>query len=233
MRLDEPDNWRGQVSAVGHAIQLRGGLIDDEGTNGRLFVMAQSRIDEATRNYAFWSDDHGQTWQVGGVNPHPWLDEVMTVEREDGSIVTNSRNYDENRVRVGFRAVTHADFIEDGSIEFDEAYTDTNLQSPTVQASIHRYSWSDEAALGGQNRILFSIPDHARLRTNMTVRLSYDEGDTWTIVKTIDPGPAAYSDLVVDTEDNIGLIYERGNDGGIYFTSFSLDWLTDGTDSLP
>ena len=132
MRLDEPDNWRGQVSAVGHAIQLRGGLIDDEGTNGRLFVMAQSRIDEATRNYAFWSDDHGQTWQVGGVNPHPWLDEVMTVEREDGRIVTNSRNYDENRVCVDFRAVTQADVIEDGSIEFDGAYTDTNLQSPTV-----------------------------------------------------------------------------------------------------
>ena len=231
MRQGEPDNWREQVSAVGHAIQLRGGIEAAEVTNGRLFVMAQSHIDGATRNYAFWSDDHGQTWQIGGVNPHPWLDEVMAVERADGGIIVNSRNYDENRVRVGYRAVTHADFDADGNIYFDEAYTDTNLQSPTVQASIQRYSWPDEAALGGQNRILFSIPDHARLRTNMTVRLSYDEGDTWPIAKVIDPGPAAYSDLVVDEEGDIGLIYERGNAGGIYYTSFSLDWLTDGEDS--
>jgi hypothetical protein len=30
----------------------------------------------------------------------------------------------------------------------------------------------------------------------------------------------------------IGLLYEQGNQGGIAYTSFTLDWLTDGQDSL-
>lgn len=52
------------------------------------------------------------------------------------------------------------------------------------------------------------------------VRLSYDEGDTWPVAKVIDPGPSSYSDLVVDADDNIGLIYERGNDGGYLLCEF-------------
>ena len=224
MLAGEPDNWQHQVSAVGHAIQLRG-TAENQSTADRLFVPAQANIDGITHNYAFWSDDHGATWEVGGVNPQPWLNEVMAVEREDGGIITNSRNYDENQVRVGYRAVTHVDFDEQGQISFNEAYTDDNLQSPTVQASIQRYSWPDDAQLGSKNRILFSIPDHGRLRINMTVRLSYDEGESWPVAKVLDRGPSSYSDLVVDKEDMIGLLYERGNDGGIYYTSFSLDWL--------
>jgi hypothetical protein len=30
----------------------------------------------------------------------------------------------------------------------------------------------------------------------------------------------------------IGLLYEQGNQGGIAYTSFTLDWLSDGQDSL-
>jgi sialidase-1 len=104
--------------------------------------------------------------------------------------------------------------------------------SPAVQASIQRFTWPDESSTGGRNRILFSIPDHPRQRQNMTVRLSYDEGRWWPVAKTIDPGPSAYSDLVIQDDDHIGLLYERGNNGGIYDINFSLAWLTDGADTL-
>jgi hypothetical protein len=30
----------------------------------------------------------------------------------------------------------------------------------------------------------------------------------------------------------IGLLYERGNQGGIWYVSVSLDWLTDGQDAI-
>jgi hypothetical protein len=30
----------------------------------------------------------------------------------------------------------------------------------------------------------------------------------------------------------IGLLYEKGNQGGIPYASFTLEWLTDGQDSL-
>ena len=66
----------------------------------------------------------------------------------------------------------------------------------------------------------------------MTVRLSYNEGKTWPVSKIIDPGPSAYSDLVIQNDMKIGLIYERGNQGGISYVNFTLDWLTDGQDAL-
>ncbi|MCK4977896.1 MAG: exo-alpha-sialidase, partial [Anaerolineales bacterium] len=67
---------------------------------------------------------------------------------------------------------------------------------------------------------------------NLTVRLSYDEGKTWPVSKVIDPGPSAYSDLVIQDDMKVGVLYERGNQGGISYVNFPLEWLTDVNDKL-
>ncbi len=66
----------------------------------------------------------------------------------------------------------------------------------------------------------------------MTVRVSYDEGETWTKGKTIYPGGSAYSSLTVLETGDIGLIFEKDNYTENVFVSFSLPWLTDGEDKL-
>ena len=119
-----------------------------------------------------------------------------------------------------------------GRITFGPARHDSTLVEPAVQASLLRYSWPGHPGAGGRSRILFANPAHAFARTNMTVRLSYDEGATWPVAKVIDAGPSAYSDLVVQADGDIGLLYERGNAGGIFYAAFSLAWLTDGQDTL-
>jgi sialidase-1 len=217
-RYNSPEDWRQQVPAVGHAIQLR---------DGRLLYTASITVGKAnvfhSQNYLFWSHDRGRTWQIGGIHPAQGLNEAMAVELEDGRVMVNARAYLDNQP-VGLRSVTtytvSKDTAQTGPVTYDAA-----LVTPTVQASIHRYSFSSDAKSGGKSRILFSMPDHPRLRVNMTVRLSYDEGKIWAVKKTIDPGPSAYSDLAVQADGKIGLLYERGNDGGIFYTSFSLGWL--------
>lgn len=233
IRYNNPEDWRGQVSTVGHAIQLEGMGSQDSSdtTRGRLLHIGYANMGAGGgQNYAFWSDDHGATWEIGEVNLRVGLNEAMAVELEDGGIMVNSRNYDEDGVRVGYRAVTYAAFDDEGALSFDESYTDNNLTSPTIQASLERLSYRSDADSGAKNRVLFAIADHPRLRINMTVRVSYDEGETWAVQKVIDPGPSAYNDLVAQEDGHIGLLYERGNDGGIGFLSFSLDWLTGGQD---
>ena len=82
-------------------------------------------------------------------------------------VFTNSRNFDENGMRAGYRAVTHADFDEEGNLIFGKAYNDQNLGSPTVQVRIHRYSWPDDAGMGSENRSTqnpISIGSHPLLR---------------------------------------------------------------------
>lgn len=228
------EDWRQQVTATGHGIQLQGGPVP-----GRLFYTASITIGGKdvyhSQNYAFWSDDHGDSWHIGGVSPAEGLNEAMAVELEDGSVMVNARNYRRNGKAVGRRAVMVNRFDAQGNITFGEPYDDPNLIEPTIQASIERYSFARDVGRhpggrhpGGRSRILFSITDHPRKRQNMTVRLSYDEGRTWPIKKTVDPGPAGYSDLVLQQDEKIGLLYERGEQG-ICYVSFSLDWLTDET----
>lgn len=64
----------------------------------------------------------------------------------------------------------------------------------------------------------------------MTVRVSYDEGKTWTEGKTIYEGPSAYSDMTVLANGDIGLFFEQDEYTKNPFVSFSLEWLTDGQD---
>jgi Neuraminidase (sialidase) len=240
----QPENqaheWRIQVPTLGHAIQLRGG-VDSPSLRGRLLhVGSRTRGDAsvfAGENYLFWSDDLGDTWQIGPTitmrsdgSPAKGLNEATVVELSDGRIMVNSRNY-QNEQPVRQRAVTIGSFDDRGQCTFEAARHDRTLIEPAVQASLLRYSWDGEVGGDGRSRILFANPAHPTARVQMTVRLSYDDGETWPVAKMIDPGPGAYSDLVVQANGDIGLLYERGNAGGIVYTSLSLAWLTDGQDT--
>jgi len=65
------------------------------------------------------------------------------------------------------------------------------------------------------------------------VRLSYDEGQTWPIGRTIHAGVAAYSSLAVLPGGRIGLLADRDNYKTLTFASFTLAWLTEGQDQGP
>jgi sialidase-1 len=64
----------------------------------------------------------------------------------------------------------------------------------------------------------------------MTVRISYDEGQSWTEGKTIYGGSSAYSSLSVLADGDIGLLFEKDDYQENAFVRFSLEWLTDGKD---
>ena len=107
------------------------------------------------------------------------------------------------------------------------------------------------AASGGRNCLLFANPDNLsradgkeeagknRDRRNLTLKLSYDEGQTWPVRRVLEPGRAGYSDLAVGPDGTIFCLYESGTtDGDMYRTGYlrlarlNLEWLTDGKDSI-
>ena len=68
----------------------------------------------------------------------------------------------------------------------------------------------------------------------MTVRVSYDEGQTWAVSRVVHEGNAAYSTLVALPDGRIGLLYERGEKSAyerLTFATFPLDWLEAGRDT--
>ena len=63
--------------------------------------------------------------------------------------------------------------------------------------------------------------------------MSYDEGQTWPVKKSICPTGSAYSSLTILPDGTIGAYVEENYDTdnmSLYFNNFSLDWLTDGAD---
>ncbi len=168
--------------------------------------------------HLFGSDDDGKTWSLFDAPLKPG-DESKVVELADGAWMVNSRVK-----KVGMR-YTHT------SADRGKTWTtkpEPPLQDPACNASFIRYTATAEGC--DKNRLLFSNPKSAKERENMAVRVSYDEGATWTEGKTIYPGASAYSSMTVLKNGDIGLLFEKDDYTENVFVRFSLEWLTDGRD---
>lgn len=200
--------WSWYATGPVNGIQLR---------SGRLVIPCDHVVagDLAQRfSHVIYSDDGGKTWRVGG-SAGPDCNESTVVELSDGALMLNMRSYaGKNR-----RAVS---LSRDGGLTWSPPQLDETLIEPVCQASLIRFGKKRPAML------LFSNPASTR-RVNMTIRLSRDEGKSWTAAKTIHEGPSAYSNLVELKGNMIGLLYERGDKGPyerITFARLSLRWLT-------
>ncbi len=170
--------------------------------------------------HVFGSDDHGGTWFLIDTPIAP-ADESKIVELADGNWMVNARGNDKKGVRY-----IHTSPDEGRTWT---TKTEPRLTDPGCNASIIRYTAIKDGY--DKNRLLFANANSKKGRTNMTVRISYDEGKTWTEGKTIYEGPSAYSSLTILKNGDIGLFFEKDGYTENVFTSFSLAWLTDGKDS--
>lgn len=184
-----------------------------------------------------FSDDHGKSWQRGDIaipDTEKWVNpnETVIVQLADGRVMLNTRSLaKENR-----RIVTTS---PDGATKWSGPRFDNALLEPICMASIVRLSLKPAS---DKNRILFANPDNLsradgkevpgghRDRKNLSVKLSYDEAQTWPVNKVLEPGASAYSDLAVLPDGTILCFYERSK--LLTVARFNLEWLTDGKDSL-
>jgi sialidase-1 len=109
----------------------------------------------------------------------------------------------------------------DGGKSWGKVYLDKSLDTPVCQASILRYSWPEDKSRGSKSRILFSSPRGSD-RSNLNVWLSYDEGKTWPASKQVYSGGAAYSNLVVLPDGQIGVLYEKDGYQTISLATFDI-----------
>lgn len=200
--------WRGDFKFItsGRGIQARSGAL--------LHTMVN--LDKGL--HLFGSGDHGKTWFSMDSPLRPG-DESKVVELADGAWMVNSRVK-----AAGMRYVhTSADAGKTWTTRPEPALID-----PACNASFIRYT--NVADGYNKNRLLFSNAKSKDARRNMTVRVSYDEGATWTEGKTIYAGDAAYSSLTILDNGEIGLLFEKDDYRENVFVRFSLEWLMDGRD---
>jgi sialidase-1 len=234
-------DWKVLATGPDHGIQL---------TNGRLVVpvwMSTGTGGNAHRpsvTATVYSDDQGKTWKAGEIAvpcTDEWINpnETAAVQLADGSVMLNVRS----ESKAHRRLVT---ISKDGATGWSTPRFDDALLEPICMGSIVRLSKQPES---DKNRLLFSNPDNLtkaggkeepgknRDRKNLTVKLSYDEGKTWPVSKSIEPSWSAYSDIGVSHSGTILCFYGRGEKAGfagdrLTLARFNLEWLTDGKDQL-
>ena len=207
--------------------------------SGRLLVPARHKEDVGKgrlRSFAhsFYSDDHGATWKLGGTIG-PDTSECQFVELNSGDVRVISRNESSEDSPDNLRHLTA--ISKDGGVTWGDVRRLEELITPRCHGCVERFD---------EGRLLFSSPaspfrqkEHPYGRYNLTVRVSRDEGETWTAGKTVWPHPGSYSDIVVLDDHTLGYIYERADKGSdhywdeLHFARFNIEWLTNGKETRP
>lgn len=210
-------NWHWVGTGPGHGVQLR---------SGRLLMPCWAdttpRLGEIQLSFVFWSDDGGATWKQGGVLDANASDECEVVELETGGLYLNARS------RQGKKQRAYSFSGDDGETWSTVKY-DPRLSEPSCQGSVVRLTDSQHFQ---KSRMLLSTPADPSSRTRLTIRLSYDECLSWPVSKVLYEGSSAYSDLAVTPDRCILCLYEADDYSRINLARFSIEWLTDGKDSL-
>lgn len=182
--------WTWYATGPGNGIQL---------ANGRLIVPCDHKTAPPGGyfSHAIFSDDHGRSWQLGGIVPCDRANECAVAELPDGLLLMNMRNADPEKRH---RLVATSD---DGGLSWSEARPDLALPEPICQASLVSLDKGD---------LLFANPGNMQTRSQLTLRLSQDRGKTWNTARILASGPAAYSSLVQIDGETIGCLYEGGTD---------------------
>jgi sialidase-1 len=169
------------------------------------------------RSCVIYSDDHARTW-LRGEPVKGNTDESQIVELSDGVLMLNCRS---NRGK----ACRYVALSRDGGRTWFEEFDDARLPEPgdVCQGSLFR----EPQPGGGQKpRLVFVNPTGGR--ENLAVKLSSDDGKTWSAGRIIRPGPAAYSGVAFLKDGTIGVLYETGKAHAyerIAFARFNLEWL--------
>ncbi|MPL84203.1 hypothetical protein SDC9_30167 [bioreactor metagenome] len=205
--------WWLFAPAPGHGITLN---------DGTLVFPTQGR-DENGISFSniTWSKDGGKTWTTS--NPaYKDVTECMVAQLEDGSLMLNMRdnrnrgNYTEN----GRRICTTTDL----GVTWTEHPTSRKaLIEPTCMGSLHKHIRK------GKSLLLFSNPANQSVRTNMTLKVSTDNGNTWpeSYQTELDQyRSAGYSCITSINEDTVGILYESSQ-AQLVFQQISLNELLD------
>lgn len=211
------EDWRYYANTPGHAMQFQSGKYQ-----GRIFVAANHSAGNPQKGaghyvaHGYYTDDHGKTFKLGNSLSLSGSNESMAAELSNGRLMMNSRN---QRGDVRARIVS---ISSDGGASWDTTYFDHKLIDPVCQGSILNVGEKK-----GKNILAFCNAADVKERNNLTLRISFDEGNTWAknipVYKGLSDSKrgsdfSAYSDLVKLNKRAVGILFEKDDYSQIVFT---------------
>ncbi|WP_329164635.1 exo-alpha-sialidase [Streptomyces sp. NBC_01267] len=207
-------SWAGMFASSGHGIQLSSGRLVQP------IVYNESGVDHAGNIY---SDDHGVTWHAGA-SAGTGVNENKAIQRSTGQVVQNLRSNSGGNRWYATAADTAAGTDVAGA--FGTAWNSGLIDPGCNSDELSYLKPTDVSASGYPTRTAVALQSNnaSTGRSELTVRVSKDDGVTWPHQVLIKSGEAGYSTTAVLGNGSIGDLYEIGATGGIVFSSFTLDW---------
>ena len=156
--------------------------------------------------HVFGSKDHGVSWFLSE-SPIVPGDESKIIELNNKSWMVNSRTN-----KKGFR-YSHIS-TDMGKTWISEKRID--LIDPGCNASLINYN---------DDVLLFSNISNNKNRVNLVIRMSLNQGKSWSNPKSIYKGEAAYSSMTILKNGDIGVFFEKDNYTKNVFVRFPLNWI--------
>lgn len=169
---------------------------------GRLVQPCVLRIGDRIDVACALSDDHGETWRLAAPLGAE-LNESSVTMLPGGDLLLHSRSAPN---RIAFTSV-------DGGETFGPGTPVADLLDPSVNGSV--------LAFGGA--LFASHCADEDLRRSAVVSRSDDGGATWHVVRYLEPGSAAYTQLAALPDGRLGVAYEADGYREIRFEAFDPD----------
>ena len=189
-------NYRGAFFSSGNGLRLRRG----EHAGRIMFAIPMLRKNEnVSDNFIVYSDDNGHSWQVSGP-AYLGGDEAKLMELVDGRILLSTR-------QSGARGFNHS---SDGGITWGTQGRWTEMTTNACNGDMLRVMATDRG--DSINLLLHSIPNSMQ-RRDVSLFLSYDEGDSWQDPILLFDGPSVYSSLTLLPNGGVGIFLEQNPNG--------------------
>ncbi|MCD4557360.1 sialidase family protein [Schaalia sp. lx-100] len=177
------------------------GAVAPDGTIFQTFV---ARIDGENYAICAHSSDHGQTWHMG--EPiGPCCDENKVVVTPSGKLLLHARDTPYRRQAIS----------EDNGRTFTQPHPVPALIEPGCNGGL--------ICVG--NTLIASICADSGGRARLSLHLSEDEGQTWSLPILVDCGATAYSVMTALDSDTCAMVWEADNYQRIVYATFDVNEL--------
>lgn len=193
------------------------GSVNDDGTRTYLNKGQGRKFFAKRYSNALYSDDGGRTWTPSEPFPLLGTSEPGLLELQDGRIYYNARTH----VREGNKLVGR-------SVDCGESWVDSREDDELFDGPPDVYGCKGALALfthGGREVMIFSSPGRRDKRDDITIRASFDGGESWPVSRLVREGPGNYTWLAAGRKDtpSAGFIYLLSNKD--WMARFNVSWL--------
>ncbi|CAF0755329.1 unnamed protein product [Adineta ricciae] len=173
---------------------------------GDYSINSNVRAGSLSTGFVMLNDFNGQIdkWYLGGEynldNYYPNEGQAVELLPSNNSIFINARSHTTKRIGA---------YSTNGGITFDKVTVLNTLVEP-----LHGCEGSTLYHPSTRQLFYSGLAVTSNIRANLSLHISNDNGETWSYIKAICPGPSGYSSLTTLTDQSIGMLYEKGSTMG-------------------